>query len=114
MNADLELAIEKLNQLFNDRDSAEWWSQNIIDASQHLKKQEDWTKFYAYMANPAGFDASINLPTLDTCMEDVDLSYDNGMEAVRYQNGLDTIIHVRRKPKSEDEKIDRDDEKEDV
>ena len=113
MNADLELAIEKLNRLFNDRDSAEWWSQNIIDASQHLKQQEDWTKFYAYMANPTTFDASSNLPTLDTCMEEVDLSYDNGMEEVRYQNGPDTIIHVRRKPKIEDEKIDLD-EKEDV
>ena len=43
INSELKLAIDSLNQLFNERDSPEWWSQNIIEASKHLKKKEDWT-----------------------------------------------------------------------
>ena len=107
MDAELSLAINNVDRLFKNRDSPEFWSENIIEASSHIQKKENWTKFYAYMANPSAFNPNDNLQTIEDAMEECDLSYPDFMEEVRYQNGPEeTIIHIKkREPLSqEDEK----------
>ena len=95
MTEDLKRAIELVNKLFDERDGAEWWSQNIIDASLHLTESSDWTKFYAYMANPAQFDPNAELEPLGDSSMEVDFQYPTHMKEFRYQNGNETIIHVK-------------------
>ena len=96
MDSELQYAIDTANDLFKTRDSPKFWADNIIEASQHIKKKKNWTKFYAYMANPTAFNPSDDLKTLEDSMEVCDLSYPDYMEEVRYQNGpSDTVIHVK-------------------
>ena len=80
MDAELQLAIDTVENLFKTRDSPEFWSGNIIEASQHIKKKENWTKFYSYMANPSAFNANDTLKTIEDAMEECDLSYPDDME----------------------------------
>jgi hypothetical protein len=95
MDEELRTAIENIQRLFKERDSPEWWSQNIIDASKGITKKENWTKFYAYMYNPETFDPNLTCETLEDCKE-ADLSYDGlNLEEVRYENGNETFVHVR-------------------
>ena len=96
MDDELRTAISRLKTLFTERDSAEWWSQNIIDASRDITKKENWTLFYAYMHNPEAFDPTRKYETIEDSPEEVDLSYPEGLEAVEYKNGTETTIHVRR------------------
>ena len=119
MDAELRQAIDTANRLFKERDSAEFWSQNIIEASRHITTKANWTKFYAYMANPTAFEADIELKTLEDDHEQPDLSYsgDLDLEEIRYGNGPgETIIHVRKKQYAtqDDEKEYECDEKVDV
>ena len=96
MDAELQLAIDNAERLFKTRDSPEFWSENIIEASRHIKKKENWTKFYAYMANPTAFDPADTLQTIEDAREECDLSYPENIEVVEYKNGPeDTIIHVK-------------------
>ena len=111
MDGELKTAIDRLKILFKERDSAEWWSQNIIDASQDIKKKENWTKFYSYMHNPENFDPNIDLKTMEDCEEEIDLSYPEGLEAIRYKNGNETTIHVRVKKQESDSDSVENDEK---
>ena len=106
MDAELQLAINTVEHLFKTRDSPEFWSSNIIDASRHIQKKENWTKFYAYIANPTAFNANDSLKTIEDCMEECDLSYPDYMEEIRYTNGTDTTIHIKHRPR-----LSQDDEK---
>ena len=103
MDDDLRTAIEELDKLFAERSDAGWWSQNIIDASKHIKSKNSWTKFYAYMYSPQNFDPSNTYTTIEDCKEEADLSLHRDLEEIRYENGPDTIIHVRVR-NQEDEK----------
>ena len=105
MEDDLRTAISELNTLFGERSDAGWWSQNIIDASKHIKSKESWTKFYAYMYSPQNFDPSNTYTTIEDCKEEADLSLHHDLEEVIYQNGPDTTIHVKVRDNHEDEKI---------
>jgi hypothetical protein len=102
MDEELRTAIDELNRLFKERTDAGWWSQNIIDASRNITSKENWTKFYAYMHNPESFDPNKTYMTIEECTEDADLSYPDSLEEIRYENGPDTIIHIKVK---DDEKI---------
>ena len=64
------------------------------------------------MANPSAFDANDSLKTIEDAMEECDLSYPDYMEEVRYQNGTDTTIHIKRRPRlsQDDEKTQPDSE----
>ena len=103
MEDDLRTAIEELDKLFAERSDAGWWSQNIIDASKHIKSKNSWTKFYAYMYSPQNFDPSNTYTTIEDCKEEADLSLHRDLEEIRYENGPDTTIHVRVR-NQEDEK----------
>ena len=109
-SADLSRAIDLLKKLFNDRHAPEWWSQNIIDASRHLSKPEDWTKFYSYMANPQNFDPDQTVvPMTDDEIKKAEamLELPAGLEEVIFQKGPeDTTVHVRKIPVVvDDEKV---------
>ena len=105
MNDELRTAIGELNRLFKERNSSEWWSQNIIDASKNITTKSNWTKFYSYMYSPENFDPNQTMLTVEDCKEKADLSYPEGLEEIRYVNGNETTIHVKVKP------VDVDDEK---
>ena len=103
MDEELKEAIDKLNSLFRERNSAESWADNIIAASKNLTKKKNWTKFYAYMASPTTFDPDREYKTIEECNEIPDLKYPDGLEAVEYKNGTETFIHVRRVVEDEKE-----------
>ncbi len=108
MDEELKTAIDRLNTLLKERNSPEWWSDNIIDASKDLKKKKNWTKFYAYMTNPANFDPRVDLKTISDCDEKANLYSPYEREAIEYKNVNDTLIHVRKKhqPDSSSPEID--------
>ena len=95
MTPDLKLAIEKVNFLFQERDGAEWWSANIIEASAHLTDQKDWTKFYAYTAAPHKFNPNEELKPIGDDPMEIDFKYPDFMKEIRVQNGNETIIHIK-------------------
>ena len=108
MDYELQLAIDKANKLFKERDSAEWWSQNIIDASNHITKQSNWTKFYSFIANPTMFDPNIELPTFDPMQVEVPRLPD-GLTEEFFKNGSDYTVHIKNKMNTfqiDDEKTD--------
>ena len=74
MTEDLQRAIELVTKLFDERDGADWWSANIIEASRHLKEQNDWSPFYSYLANPECFDPNAKLEVIDDKMK-IDFQY---------------------------------------
>ena len=94
MNDELKFAIDTVNKLFDQRDGAEWWADNIIEASKHLTRMTDWTKFYAYLANPDQFDPNEELTPIGDDPMEID-AYPSHMKEIRYQNGTETIIHVK-------------------
>jgi len=102
MDEELKVAIDRLNTLLKERNSPEWWSDNIIDASKDLKKKKNWTKFYSYMSNPEAFDHTVEHKTIEEVDEKPDLEYPDELEEIRYMNGPDTIIHVKRKVDDEE------------
>ena len=96
-----EHARDRTLELFRTRPGYQDWSLNLEEGSAGLTSDEDWTRFYQFLANPTGLvnKSPMELPdekeqthTLPPCMEEV-----------RYQNGPDTIIHVKH--------VDADDEK---
>ena len=107
MTEDLKLAIELVTKLFDERDGADWWSTNIIEASRHLKEQNDWSLFYSYLANPECFDPNAKLEVIDDKMK-IDFQYPPFMKEIVYKNGTDTLIHVKNmsiSSDSDDEKV---------
>ena len=113
MNAELQKAIHTAERLFKERNSAEWWGANIIDAGRCLQTKQNWTKFYAYLSNPSTFNPNIEYKTLEddeeSELDQITLDYEDlGMKEYRFENGNETIIHVKnmRVPQVDDEKID--------
>ena len=95
MDESLQLAIEKANRLFDERPEAEWWGANIAEASAHLKKTENWTKFYAYLSAPHKFNPNEKLTTLaDMDPMEIDWKYPPFMKEERYTNGNETTIVI--------------------
>ena len=94
-----EEARERTLELFRKRPGPKNWSLNLEEGSAGLV-DEDWPEFYQFLANPTGIEhKKFELPeekeqsyTLPPCLEEV-----------VYQNGPDTIIHVKN--------IEMDDEK---
>ena len=111
-SVELDLALKKLDALFKTRDSPEWWSQNIIDASRHLTDPTDWTKFYKYMADPDRFDENEPAPPMshEEFLEAEQLlrSLPPELEEVRYENGQEVTIHLKNRRTThsqDDEKV---------
>ena len=94
MTEDLQLAIKRVDELFNDRDGADWWADNIIEASRHLTDPNDHTLFYSYLSNPSQFDPNAKLEVIDDKMV-IDFQYPPNIKEFVYKNGVETIIHVK-------------------
>ena len=99
----IDAAIAKQQQLLSERNEPEWWSSNIGEASSLLKTTDDWTRFYAYLADGINFDRTKKYVTLNDveCLPIPDLH--PSLEEVVYKNGPDTVIHIRHRS-SDDEK----------
>ena len=90
--ADISTAIRETTALFKRRSTPEDWAQNIIDGSRSVKTPEDWTHYYAWLANPSNYNPQKKLRVAEI----VDIKpYPPGFEEVRYPNGPDVVIHVK-------------------
>ena len=102
----IDAAIEKINKLLSERNSPEWWAQNVIDSSRLLETQRDWTLFYSYLVDPKNFDKNRHKEfktMLDIPIPEEPKLHPDLVEE-RFQNGPhDTIIIVRRRS-DDDEK----------
>ena len=100
----VDRAIAKHQQLLTDRDSPEYWADNIIEASEMLRTEHDWTIFYAYLSDKDNYDKKKKYVTMaDVVCDPIPPCHPN-MEEVIYQNGnAETIIHIKRK--EDDEKV---------
>lgn len=101
----IDKAIEELNKLLGERNTPEWWSANVIDASKLLITTRDWTLFYSYLADKEHFDKDKEFVTLaDIDIPDIPALHPDLVET-RYQNGPhETIIIVKRRVEVDDEK----------
>ena len=92
-----ENARDRTLELFRKRPGYQDWSLNLEEGSAGLTTDEDWKRFYQFLANPMGvIHENTTLPeeekqqhTLPSCLEEV-----------RYENGTDIIIHVKNKEKT--------------
>ena len=89
--ADISTAIRETHALFKRRNSAEDWAQNLIDGSRTVKTPEQWTKYYAFIANPQNYDPNHEYKVAPLVKPG---SYPAGQKEVRYQNGPDEYIYV--------------------
>lgn len=94
MSPELTAAIKKTERLFKERDSAEDWGRNIIEASREINSMNDWTLFYSYLTNPDHFDPAQKLETLDVNAEIE--GPPAGMKIETYKNGTDVDIVYKR------------------
>ena len=62
-------AIQNHKALMKERTDASYWSDNIVDASACLKKEEDWKKFYLYLCNSPAFFNSADPQVVQTLGE---------------------------------------------
>ena len=110
----LEGVFRKTLDLFKKRNTSEDWSRNLVEGSRGLRTRLQWKHFYAFLANPRGYDEKL------VCRETAEAEHHAGpcitpyppcYEVHEYQNGNETIIHVRNKelyPEECDEKKSED------
>ena len=94
MSPELATAIKKTERLFKERDRAEDWGRNIIEASREINSMNDWTLFYSYLTNPSHFDPTQKIKTLDVNAEIE--GPPAGMKVETYKNGTDVDIIYKR------------------
>ena len=102
MTPELETAISRTKELFHDRDTAEDWGRNIIEGSEGLETQRDWTLYYSFLNNPTEFDENLELSVLNPNEVIPPLRDDLCTEVVK--NG--TVTHILIKRKTDDEKVE--------
>ena len=49
-------SIEKYRQLIKERNAIQYWEQNIIDAEQLIKSEEEAKHFYQFVIKPGLYD----------------------------------------------------------
>ena len=108
----LDRAIAKHQELIIERDSPEFWADNIIDASKFLESDNDWTIFYAYLGDKDNYDKTKTYVTMNDVECDPIPPCHPLLEEIMYKNGpAETIIHVKRLPdpvedEQDDEKVE--------
>ena len=85
------LAIKRHKYLMKERVDPSFWSDNIIDASEHLSNDDDWKKFYLYLTNSPIFFNEEN-PTVVQTLGELDTvpiipAYEENQEVKIIKNG---------------------------
>ena len=100
----IDRAIAKHKTLISERNSPEFWADNIISASELLETDNDWTIFYAYLGDKENYDKNKQYVTMADVECDKIPPCHPLLEEVIYKNGpAETIIHVKRRPDPEDD-----------
>ena len=105
MSPELTQAIERTKQLFKARDHSEDWGRNILEGSQGLSSQKDWTLYYSYLTNPQKFDPNMVLETVDPNY--VIEAPPDELEVITHKNGTDINIEYKRRVVQDDEKEEK-------
>ena len=101
----LRQAFEQTEDNFRTHTASEDWADNIIKGSRGIKTVLQWRHYYTWLANPRGYEeSSVGEPERDLSKHLIE-PYPSFMEEVRYQNGNETIIHVKNKQFQGDEKV---------
>ena len=91
----LERAIAETKNLFRRRNSPEDWARNLIEGSRGIKTSKGWGLYYAFLANPKGFDITKEVIPFNTSEYNPE-PYPEYMTVEKFQNGpSETIIHVK-------------------
>ena len=85
----------KKPKLFKARTASECWSDNIVEGSRGIKTKLQWRHFYAWLANPDGYNEEDVVAPMEGLTAAVIEPYPQGMLEQRYENGTETIIHVK-------------------
>ena len=108
-------AIHNHKTLMKERTDASYWSDNIVDATTCLKKDEDWKKFYLYLCNSPSFFNHAD-PKVVTTLGELeqeprvpDYAPNQVLEVIK--NGTDRHILVTTISNDDEKKEDHDDEK---
>ena len=83
-------------ELFKERPDYQDWSTNLEEASKGITTDEDWERYYRFLANPRGVTNDSNFVTEEKEEKEQDPPLPAGLVEERYQNGTDMIIHVKR------------------
>lgn len=111
--ATLHRCFEKTKELFSTHKHSESWSHNLIEGTRELSTPLQWKHMYVWLANPLGYDETkVSNMVVDPNPPRID-PYPDQMSVNTFQNGNETIIHVKNPIwyKSEDEKPPEDEEK---
>ena len=104
----LHACFEKTKEMFQTKNRAEDWSDNIIEGSRFLKTKLQWKHFYSWLANPTGYSEK-ETDLLPTSSEKFEIpQYPDNMRVQYYPNGSETIVCVTNPiyDSSEDEKTE--------
>ena len=93
--ATLHRCFAKTKELFMTNKHSESWSHNLIDGTKELTTPLQWKHMYVWLANPRNYDeGKVDSMEIDTSPPQID-PYPEQMQVNTFQNGLDTIIHVK-------------------
>ena len=94
---DFNESVRMTTELFKNNRTTEDWADNLIKGSRSLKTGNSWKHYYAWLANPTKYNEE-EVNKLATCGEEpqaVIEDYPDCMKVETFQNGIETIIHVR-------------------
>ena len=93
--ATLHRCFAKTKELFQKNKQSESWSHNLIHGTRELTTPLQWKHMYVWLANPRGYDeGKVHSMEIDTTPPRID-PYPEEMNVNTFQNGHETIIHVK-------------------
>jgi hypothetical protein len=94
---------ENTLRIFRERNAAEDWSQNLIDASSGITTDEEWNEYVRFLAYPAGRGRPVQGKSVMN--NDAPCTTTVPVKETFYPNGTECIIHVQ--PEREDEEDEK-------
>lgn len=99
----IEKSIRLLKEKFKKNSNSSSWADNIIQASKHLKTQEEWAHFYHYLADPYHYDFEKIILGPSEVPGDNKFPFedlDPRLTPVFYKNGDEVTIHLKNNASS--------------
>ena len=96
---------EKTLKLFRERNTAEDWSQNLMEASAGLETDEEWNEYMRFLAYPAGRGRKVTGDSVLKHGATGNVKLNVALKETVYPNGTECIIHVQPELPEDDEKI---------